>query len=404
VNGRNLAKIAVAMAALAAAAVAATGPGPGDVAAPIQAALKHLRDGQHLQAEQLAMELASDADRPAGRAWAIVATARQRRGELDGAIRAYRLLLASCESNHVRRHAGKQIESCRRAQGSPRRPVPARKRLDKKELAALGKVYRETYVETSDHFVVRARNPHVAKLVATEAEVNLERICRDILAGQEYPHSVEVYVWANSTDYAANAEDAPEWSGGRYSLEKRDGMLVRRIDLTQCDKSGRFAVVILDRVLPHEMCHLVVREFFGDATVPLYLNEGLAMLAEITIDNDRILLAGASVNGETKIALPNLLARDRSDMGDPALYYAESYSFSSFLHRRLSAEQFREFLHHLKTGCATVDALERAVCAPQDEAFAAQLAAAWEEDAAAQAQIVRALRGQDEAPFGAERH
>ena len=402
-NGRNLIKIVI-LAALAGAGLAAMGSALTDVAAPMQTALKALHEGRCDQAEQLAMDLATDADRPQGRAWAIVADARQQRGQLDGAIRAYRLLLASCESNHVRRHAAMQIAFCRTAQRPPRRLIPAAKRLDEKELAELSKVHRQTYVETSDHFVVRARNPHVAKLVATEAEVNLDRICRDILAGQEYPHSVEVYVWADSTDYAANAEDAPEWSGGRYSLEKRDGLLVRRIDLTQCDKSGRFAVIMLDRVLPHEMCHLVVREFFGDATVPLYLNEGLAMLAEITIDNDRILLAGASVNDKAKIALRDLLARDRCDMGDPALYYATSYSFSSFLHRRLSAEQFKSFLHHLKTGCATVDALERAVCASPDETFAAQLAAAWEDDAAAQAQIVRALRGQDEASSGTGRN
>ncbi len=252
------------------------------------------------------------------------------------------------------------------------------------------------YAESSEHFVVRARNAALAKLLAEEAEVALRRVSRLVLGGRAYPHSVEIHVWPDADSYAANApQAAPEWSGGAYSLTSRNGLLIRRIDLTQLDEQGRFATVMLDRVLPHEMCHLVMRELFGDAPSPLFLQEGLAMLAEAEPDADRIVLAGAALTGGEGIPLSDLLVIDRYDIENRAIYYAESYSLVSFLRRRLTADQFDAFLAHVKNGCTTVDALERALYSPPGEDFAPKLAEAWADEAVAQAEMIRALRGED---------
>jgi hypothetical protein len=214
-----------------------------------------------------------------------------------------------------------------------------------------------------------------------------------ILGGRDDPHYVEINVWADQDDYIAHADDAPEWAGGNFSVQSRHGVTTRRIDLTQRDARGRFAVIMLDRVLPHEMCHLVVHEYFGDAACPLFLNEGLAMLAECEVDNQRVIVAGTTLAGGEPLSLRDLFARERHNMGEPGTFYAASFSFVEFLHSRMTEDQFTEFLAHVKDGCFVCDAIQRALCSPDTPTFPTDLESAWQSHAILQAQITRALAG-----------
>jgi len=368
---------------------------PPPCTARVQQALKALESGRYAEAERQGQALATDAVNPTPRAWAIVAAARQRRGRHVAAAEAFRRFLASSTSPAMRKYALAQIRSCERAARKPAPPTAPSKRLGKEELESLARVHDRVYTESSHHFVVRARNPKLAKVLAAEAEVALDRICRAILGGQEYPHSVKINVWADHDDYRAHATDAPEWAGGSFSIFSVNGVIMRKIDLTQRNDRGQFAVIMLDRVLPHEMCHLVLREYFGDATCPLFLDEGLAMLAESEVDNSRIELAGKVVASKARITLASLFVRHRHDIVKPAVFYAESYSFVEFLHGRLTTSQFAAFLRYVKGGCTIADALQRALYLPADESFVPALASAWEDHAVAQAQYLRALRGEE---------
>jgi len=364
-------------------------------AAAVQQALRDLRTGRHQAAEDRAFALANDSDAPAPRAWVIVAEARRRQGKYDSAMQAYRQFLASCNATGVRAYVTAHLRTCRAAtENTAPRGAPS-KRMTAEELAEMARIDDRVHVESSEHFVVRARNARLAKVMAFEAEASLDRICHAVLAEQEYAHAVDIYVWTDRQDYRAHAPDSPEWSGGTFRIIFRSGKVVRRIDLTQCDADGRFAAVTLDRILPHEMCHLVLEERFGQTGCPLFLNEGLAMLSEWEVDNERVILAGTALAGESRIPLDRLFARERHDIGDPAVFYAESFSFTEYLHGRLSEQQFKAFLGHIKDGCTVRDALQRALYLPPDSRFMGELASAWEEHAVAQAQIVQALRGAD---------
>jgi hypothetical protein len=374
-------------------AVALAQSGPADSAATLQNALEDLRACRFDRAESIATALATDDEDPLPRAWAIVAAARQRRGKYASAARAHRLFLAATDSPAMRQYALGQIRVCERDAQEPRIPVAPSKRLDTDALARLARVDRTTYTESTDHFVVRARNAELAKVLAAEAEVALDRICRVILAGQDYPHSVRINVWTDHEDYRKHASDAPEWAGGSFRYSVAGGTATRQIDLTQCDADGRLAIVMLDRVLPHEMCHLVLQEYFGDAACPLFLNEGLAMLAESEVDDARVELAGKAIAGKARLSLDGLFVRRRYDVDKPAAFYAESFSFVEFLHSRMTAEQFAEFLSNVKSGCTVADALQRALCVPASESFVGALASAWEDHAVAQAQYLEALNG-----------
>jgi len=390
---KNRRYILLAVGIVGATALAAIGPSgamPDDGAA-LHQALADLKKDRLQEAENLAMRLATEGEKPYPRAWAVVAAARQRHGQYASAVRAYRLLLGSTNSPQIREYVMAQMAACEAALNPPS-AQPYGKRLTASDRAELAQVQEQAYTESSEHFVIRAKNSRLAKLLATESEVSLERVCRVIHAGEAYPHSVEINVWADPEEYAGNAKDPRPWACGSFSIYTRDGATVRQIDLTQRDKAGQFSADMLDRVLPHEMCHLILREHFGDATCPLFLNEGLAMLAETEVDNARILLAGTALASKAKIPLESLLVRQGDDLKKPEVFYAEAFSFTAYLHSRLTAEQFRDFLDNIKQGCTVADALQRALYSPHDDKFLAEVASAWEDHAVTQAQYLKALR------------
>lgn len=365
-----------------------------NLAEHFQKALVSLSVGQNRQAESQAMELAGNSQAPLPRAWIIVAAARQNQQQYASAVRAYRMFLATCSTGELREFVLDQIDACQAAMNTgPRRAASPTRKLRETDIKELSTVQEETAVESSAHFLVRSRNARLSKIVAAEAETALKRICRVILAGQEFPHAVDVYIWTDRKDYQAHAGQAPGWSGGNYSTSVKNGVVSRRIDLTQLDEQGRFSLSMLDRVLPHELCHMAILEYFGDTGCPLFLNEGLAMMAEYQVDNERVVLAGTALASNGKLRMEELLTRQRKDLRDPSLFYAESYSFTAFLHDRLTEQQFHDFLGHIKSGCTTIESVQRALYMPPDESFAAALAGAWEDQAIQQAQMIRSLQG-----------
>ncbi|MDY7009319.1 MAG: peptidase MA family metallohydrolase [Planctomycetota bacterium] len=370
-------------------AVIVSEPSPDD---GIQQALAALSAGQAERAERLAAEVVADESEGAWRAWLIVASARYRLDRYVQAEKAYRRFLSFCRNPSEQAYVVEQIDRCRMANAESAGPVVVSEQLSARRRVKLSTVDNRRFTESSEHFVVRAHNSDLAKLIVKQAEIALGRICRIILSGQDYPHSVSIYVWPNVTEYSKHAVTAPEWSGGSFSLRQGDnGQIIRRIDLTQLGKDGLLDTTMLDRVLPHEMCHLVQAEFFGDSPSPLMLSEGLAMMAEARVDNSRVLLVGAALAGDEKIPLQKLLGTDRCDAENAAVFYAESFSLTAYLHKRMTPGQFGEMLNHIKTGCPLDEAIQRSLYVPESETFMERLSAAWEAEALRQWQFLKAL-------------
>lgn len=365
-------------------------PLPGD---GIQQSLAALSAGQAERAERLAAEVVAGESEGAWRAWLIVASARYRLGRYARAEEAYRQFMALCRSPVERAYVMAQIDRCRLANAESARPVMISEQLSARRRAELSTVDNRRFTESSEHFVVRAHNSDLAKLIVKQADIALGRICRIILSGQDYPHSVSIYVWPDVSEYRKHAVAGPEWSGGSFSLRQDDsGQIIRRIDLTQLGKDGLLDTAMFAHVLPHEMCHLVQAEFFGDSPCPMVLSEGLAMMAEAHVDNSRILLVGAALAGDKKIPLQKLLGTDRYDTDKAAVFYAESFSLTAYLHKRMTPDQFGEMLNHIKTGYLLDEAIQRSLYVPADAAFLERLSAAWEAEALRQWQFLKALK------------
>ncbi len=381
----------VAAAAAACGDVSTTRPAPASYS--LQDALESLRAADYDAAQEQASFLALSEAQAQPRSWLVAAAARQRNKQYASAVRAYRAYLTSCDSTPLREYVLGQVERCEAAAKAPAADKPPSVKLTKQEFDDLSAVGEKTYVESSEHFIIRSKNAKLSMLMARQCEEALQRICQDILRGQEFPHSVEVYVWADQQDFLANNKGAADWAGGSFSITTSGGVATRRIDLRQLEKDGSFSRAMLDRVLPHELCHLTTREYFGDAPCPLFLNEGLAMLAEWQVDNDRLELAGAALSGKEAISLDNLLVRQEEEGKNLPAFYAESLSFTEFLRGRLTPRQFSDFLDHVKGGCTVSDALQRALYISQDDKFMPALAEAWQDHAVSTSQIIRVLKG-----------
>jgi hypothetical protein len=273
-------------------------------------------------------------------------------------------------------------------------PQAPSERLSPDQKRDLANIDPDESIESREHFVVRSHNSELSKLVADLAEHTLDRIGRFVMGEAKYPYTVEVTIYPTIAEYRKGVRQAAEWSGGSFELTRLESGFYRRaLHLTQTDEQGRFDTTMLDRVLPHELCHLVVTEWFGDAPCPLYLQEGLAMLAEYGDGADRIIRAGKSIATDEGLGLQQLLTRERYEPGELEVYYAQTFSFMAYVQQRTSGDQFVAFLGHIKHGCTMDEALHRALCMIHDEQILQKVEQAWREDAIAQAQYLIALRG-----------
>lgn len=360
----------------------------------LQLALEYLRQANFPDAEGKAMDLAAKAEICQGRSWLIVAAARQEAQQFNGAIKAYWLYLASNPASELRQYVLQQIALCERTINQESLPALPSKALSEAELQELSKVDDAFYTESSKHFTIRSRNAKLSKLLVSQCENSLARVSAKVLGKEEFEHNVEVHVWKDSQEFQNHAADAPAWAEGTSTLTSDSGKVTRRIDLTQLDRSGKFAGVMLDRVLPHELCHIVTREFFGEVACPLVLSEGLAMLCEWQVDNDRVILAGSALASTQSIPLESLLTHQLDANAEPDVFYAESFSFLDFLQSRLSPQQFRDFLEQMRAGCTVSDALQRALYISHTDTFLAMVENNWQDKAIQQAQVARMLRTQ----------
>jgi len=377
----------------------AAGPDPTVTASPVQVALAEYRAGRWEAAARLAGTIAADPARPRPEAWLIAAAAWQKRGELASAAEAYRMYLTFCEDPAVRDYALEQLAVCEQGPAAPptSAALPSRA-LSTEQRLALAQVAPRLYVEVSEHFVVQTHNAQLSRLLIEQAERALGRITRFVMRGTEYPHTVELNVYPTAKEYRRRIDRDTEWSGATFELATDEAGFIRRvIHLTQLNEAGQFDVEILDRVLSHELCHLVVTEWFGDAYCPLYLQEGLATQAEYSPSRMRVILTGAAMAADKALALRDLLATESYQQGELPLLYAQTYSLIGYLHRRMSARQFTDMLGHVKGGCTLDDAIQRALYSPDDQDFLAKLERAWRQDALIQAQLLMALTHSAEA-------
>jgi hypothetical protein len=206
----------------------------------------------------------------------------------------------------------------------------------------------------SAHFLVQHRGDAAfAEEVARRAEGEYDRITRDLGFTRHsgfwlWERRVRIDIHATREEYRA-ATGAPAWSAGRANY-------VDRSIATFAGSSG-----FVKSVLPHEIAHLVFREFIGtDRPLPLWLDEGVAQWEDLSNRETVMAMARTLRQQDHLLTIPALTAieiRHGSTVRQAASFYAQAASLVGFMIERHGSNRFREFCGHLRDGRTLEDAL-----------------------------------------------
>lgn len=201
----------------------------------------------------------------------------------------------------------------------------------------------------SDHFMVwYVGSGDFAERMKNRAETLFTRIMRDL----GYAQRDGFWLWDNrctirvhpTAESFRTSVGAPEWAGGCADPSERA--------IETFEGSATFA----ERVLPHELTHLVFREFVGfKGDVPLWLNEGVAVWESARITGR----PAPPCEGGGAMSLADMVEPDLRKVGAGAAsnLYAQSAAVVGFLFDTGGAEKFGVFCRQLRDGKTLNDAL-----------------------------------------------
>ncbi|MDD4956318.1 MAG: hypothetical protein PHH49_05910 [Candidatus Omnitrophica bacterium] len=158
----------------------------------------------------------------------------------------------------------------------------------------------------------------------------------------------EVFVYATQSEYVEHAR-AAAWAGGHVFSKQKE------IRTFQSDDA------FFDNILPHELAHMIFREFVGYTTpVPLWFEEGFACLNEKTFI-ERYVLPGAEHVSNKGLFVPaeelSMLSPSRVD--PPIAFYLEASVIMFYLAEGCGRGKLSKFCKALRDRVRFDDAFEK---------------------------------------------
>lgn len=179
---------------------------------------------------------------------------------------------------------------------------------------------------------------------------------------------VKIYIYDDAQSYQADAKQ-PEWVGGCVDLENK---IIRTFFA-----AGGF----INKVLPHELGHIIFRELIGfdNFVAPLWLEEGVASYLEPPGNRmyaHRIIKKAIADDEFIRLKnLNNFNLRQTSDRNKIELFYAEALDAVSYLIREYGQDNFTLFCENLRDQ----KDLDRAIAAVYPYKNIEDLSQKWQE-------------------------
>ncbi len=191
-------------------------------------------------------------------------------------------------------------------------------------------------------------SPALAQQMVDTAEETLERLARE--TGVRFQEPIDIYLYETPGDLRRSLPGAPGWIGGVAFPEHNVVLVVA--DEAHADY-GR-------RTVSHELGHLVVERLsFNCLTdLPVWLNEGLAMVAEGEEDPHARQTLETAVAENRLLTLKQIESTFSAHAERASLSYAESYSVVRFLIDAYGAEKVHTLLTAFQEGVSTDEALQ----------------------------------------------
>ena len=206
----------------------------------------------------------------------------------------------------------------------------------------------EEWKERKDnHFIIYYKNapPDFIKSVEEMAEYYYEEITRNMgftrYKGWTWDERAKIYIYDNAEDFQQIGEYAT-WAEGVASSRQR---VIRSFPAAH----GFF-----DSTLPHEMGHIIFREFVGfKARIPVWFEEGVAMYQEKARRWGADEVVRRAVMDGKFMSLKDMTALELSGKMSTEqiqLFYAESASIVNYIIDELGQQRFINLCRKLQAG------------------------------------------------------
>jgi hypothetical protein len=205
--------------------------------------------------------------------------------------------------------------------------------------------------EKSQHFIVyyQATQPGYLSQLTSEAENYYNSIVDDLGFRRfdfwSWDNRAKIYLYSNSDQFLSDTR-RQSWAGAVVYP-------ANRTIKTFIGQAGFF-----DSILPHELTHIIFREFVGTKTVlPLWIDEGVASSQEKSYLNARLEVAKNLVAQNQYIKLDKFSEISNADLVPPNVFYGQSASLVVFLIRGRGRENFQDFCRKIRDGANWKSAL-----------------------------------------------
>ncbi len=172
--------------------------------------------------------------------------------------------------------------------------------------------------------------------------------------GAEPPERVDVYVYATVTELQTGlALGGRTWVGGHADPDL--GVVLIAVP------PGPEAVLAFERDLPHELTHVLIYQVTEPnyASVPFWLNEGLAVLHETQPNPAYRVALDRAFEQDALLPISSLCGAFPLDASEATLAYAESLSVVTYIRDRWGSAQLVELLQAYADGATCEGGTQR---------------------------------------------
>jgi hypothetical protein len=170
-----------------------------------------------------------------------------------------------------------------------------------------------------------------------------------------WPESdINLYIYDSNQAMKDTLVNEPDWIGGMSFWENQRTII---IGIEPGDEAWGKATIA------HELAHVAVNSIMGGcyASIPLWLNEGIAVYSEGPPDPQYAKLMDNAIYYDELFSLRSISEIYQEVDGDPSLTYAESLSLVQFLVKQYGHEKIQRILQALGEGYTYDSALQSAL-------------------------------------------
>ncbi len=206
----------------------------------------------------------------------------------------------------------------------------------------------------SRYFVIYYKNAPLdfVKNVSETASQLYDEIPRNLgfmrYRGWQMEDRAMIYIYDDQGEYQLHAKNL-EWSAAEANVSQKE---IR----TFPSAAGFF-----DSTLPHELAHIIFREFIGNNSIPIWLDEGVAMYQEKAKRWGANKVVMQAIANNQFIPLTELTAKRLSTEKDKEIiniFYAESASIVYYMIVELGEARFENLCRKLSEGTSFEKALD----------------------------------------------